>query len=365
MTQMEELFERCYKKGIYWEDFICALGAEAYRIWSINENGEFTQKAQGIYERCKRGEIKVSLSGVLKTLYTIKRVVPKNANGKVADANAWAEMLKALQDDSLMDLKDQRGSSMVPGKDVRDMGDSFLHRFPKNRFQKKEKFGNKTYGRFVVNAEMNPQLIKELDEFCTRHHCLYKTSYPSEWDRRVDPVNVYSKEKITEKLKKEFVSIMQKYVRRDRMDINKLLDGDVLLPGITCAKEYTAQEDIDFIFSLPKRFQRDAFAFAGGARDINDTRMSLGQRKTLEEFYKLYKQHEFRSRDNEKTVLMSIPVLKSEETIVKPLPLKAKQKSSLQERLASYGQKISKNITEKLKPLFARKQRDKKTTEWL
>ena len=363
MTQMEELFKKCYKEGMYWDDFLRDLSAETYRVSRINRDGELTQQTQGIYERCKMGKMNHSLTYNLRSLYGMRRTVSVASGAK--DFDSEVKMLKALQDDSLMDLEDQKSGGKMSGKKLEDMGDSFLHRLPKIRYQEDWHLWNKTYGRFSISAEMNPQMIKELDEFCTRHRCMYKTSYPSEWNKRVDPVNVYLKEPITEELKKEFVSIMQKYVRRDRTDINELLDGDVLSPGITCAKEYTVQEDIDFIRSLPPELQKDAFAFAGGSMDVNNTRMSLGQRATLEEFYKLYKQCTFSFGNNSKTVLMSTPTLKAEDSVVATPEKADTQQSFLQKRLAIYGQKVLKDTDQKMDDFAVRKKIAEKTTDLL
>ena len=84
---------------------------------------------------------------------------------------------------------------------------------------------------------------------------------------------------------------MQKYIRHSRSNLNHLLDGDTLVPGITCATEWTYDEGIHFIRSLPTQFQKDAFEFAHGQNEGEKIAMSLGQRTSLEEFFKLYKQY--------------------------------------------------------------------------
>ncbi len=342
MTQIEELFKLSYKPGISEEKFMYELAAEAFRASCANFDR--VKPMQKVYWEIKNGTRKSmpGLKWILDCFYELKRH-PAAIRSVGYPEQKQTEMLKAMQDDSLMVLSDQNSVKPISGKDVEDKERSFLHRWPKNRHQKGWSTGDRTFGRFTINADMNPNMIKELDKFCSNHRCVYKTSYPSCWGERVDPVNVYIHEPITEKLKKEFVGIMQKYIRHSYSNHNHLLDGDVLIPGITCASEWTYDEGIRFIRSLPTKFQKDAFNFAHGKNKAKKIAMSLGQRTSLEEFFKLYKQYKPKFQAHTKTLLTKIP---TQNAPTHKIPVKtAPQKTPTPPR-----QPTTKSPVDKLKP---------------
>ena len=238
MTQIEELFKLSYKPGMTEEKFMHELAAEAFKASCSNFGTR--KELQRIYQEIKDGTRKKmpGLKWILDCFYELKRH-PAAIKGIRNSEQKQKEMLEAMRDDSLMVLSDQNGVEPILGRDVEDKERSFLHRWPKNRHQKGWSTGDRTFGRFTINADMNPNMIKELDKFCSKHRCTYKTSYPSCWEERVDPVNMYIHEPITDELKKEFVGIMQKYIRHSRSNLNHLLDGDSLVPGITYSTEWT------------------------------------------------------------------------------------------------------------------------------
>ncbi|MBO7332728.1 MAG: hypothetical protein J6U64_03590, partial [Alphaproteobacteria bacterium] len=292
MKLIDQLFQQCYKEGISQEDFLQHLGAEAYRLQAIAiRDGQFPQSSQNNYQRIKDGELTIDMGFILEALYNAKRETV-NTTSQEDLTQRHEDMLTAIQNDTLMELEDQKKGPVRGSEITHDSSErSFIHRLPKNRRQNGWSRGNHRFGRFSVNADMNPDLIKDLDKFCSTHKCYYKTCCPTDWDKRVDPVTVYVFEPITEDLKKEFTNLIGKYVRNSRSDLNELLDGNTLIPGVTYDRDWSYDEGMKFINSLPPFLREGALDFTSSQRKTR-TAMSLGYRTTIEDFYRLYQQYE-------------------------------------------------------------------------
>ena len=288
MTQIEEIAQQAYKDGISEEEFFKNVAIGTHTRWTmLTQSATYdevkTRKGfQNVVKHIKDGTLKIRLKDIFSELYEARRLI----SFKKIPENEQNKMMEALQEDKWMQLKDQDQGFVSPDF-VAQQGRGFLHRYPRNRQQQGWSTSQDVLGRFSVNAAMNPDLIKVLDRFSWQHKCTYKTAYPARWADRVDPVTVYMYEPMTDELKKEFVSLMKPYVRNEKPEAHVLLDGETLSPGINCDKELTQEEGMDFINTMPIKFQQDAIEFS----NIKKAPMSLGARKTLEEFLDMYKKY--------------------------------------------------------------------------
>lgn len=263
VTQIEEIAQLVFKEGMTEQDFLNALYVELNLRDTMTVSGlnyeqqkeEKTKSGLSYYESLSKR--KADALDVLKFLYNVKKY----------------QTFPAYTDEQIKRME----AAMVNTSDVIEI--------EQGAFYFRELRGSKLHGaleRFQVNADMNPKIIEILDSFVKKYKCNYKTPAPTKWHKRVDTVNVYMYEPITDKIKKEFVQIMSPYIRKNGASP----DGEKLVDGIGISAELHQDDPRlqKIIAEYPEHLQKNV-------KDYFRASISLGKVSSAQEFLDMYKKY--------------------------------------------------------------------------
>ena len=258
------LAQEVYKSGMTEQEFISALYYEAtVRIGMMHNSGASREqiisgekgKVIPLLKHIKEG-MRVPVDTMLNAIYQARRF---------ADIDEGREGIKGLK--TAMNARYDFGTKKTEG--------NWNFRIPRG-----VKTNTPTAERLIVNARPDAEIIKKLDDFCRQHKCYYKIPNPDEFSTRVDTVVVYAQEILSNDTKTEFAEMMSPYVRKERTND---LDGEKLADGVFWAAETSKPDDITaFIGQFSSEMQPDIKSYLTTAK--GELKMSLGQRKVLEEF---------------------------------------------------------------------------------
>ncbi|MBR5130669.1 MAG: hypothetical protein IKV03_05545 [Alphaproteobacteria bacterium] len=182
----------------------------------------------------------------------------------------------------------------TPQIDVRDTG-KWIIRSPSNRRQKGYSTSSDPQDRLVANINFDENVIKKIDNYCSKRRCWYKTLETVEACHRVDTLVIYSLDQLSDADKKEFVGIVSPYVRHDIPHRTNTLDGTLIAEGISTAPELNSAQCKQFIDNY-RCSSSEKESLIKACTDKGKLKISLGQYTILQELsslmYKFYQEQQ-------------------------------------------------------------------------
>lgn len=330
MTQIEEIASQVWQNGMTEQEFFQQLYAELRlqnlmvskkisrdqaKVWKENRAGMVVcpyeeEWTKGLYisnlfknEPIKIKESPATVATILSQLYHYRRYT----NFPDYTAEEINRMNQALTDTTDVHKHEEGGFYF-----------RMLQGWKKTRH---------SFARFQINADMNPEMIKDLDNFIKRHNSVYKTTPPEDWSGRTDSVNIYMYEPVTDDIKKEIVQIMSPYIRRSKPSCINSIDGEILADGIGFAREAHREECTPLVDRYPTHLKL-------GVRNYINSGVSLGTLRVAEEFLDMYQKYASMFRIDSKTQSVQTPVSQTQAPSSQaPLPSSTSSQLGLQDLL--------------------------------